>query len=129
LSPIRAVLSALRCRSNRLGEDVFLGSKGNDLITGGDGDDTALMGAGDDVFVWNPGDDDDTLEGQAGFAETLFNGANVAENIDIAANGGRVLFFVMSPTCGWTRTTSRRSPSTRSAAPTTRSSTICPAPT
>jgi Ca2+-binding RTX toxin-like protein len=76
-----------------LGDDVFLGSEGDDLINGGDGDDLALMGAGDDTFVWNPGDDNDTLEGQAGFDTMLFTGANVAENIDIAANGGRVLFF------------------------------------
>jgi Ca2+-binding RTX toxin-like protein len=76
-----------------LGADLFLGSEGNDLVNGGDGDDAALMGAGDDTFVWNPGDDNDTLEGQAGFDTMLFNGANVAENIDIAANGGRVLFF------------------------------------
>jgi Ca2+-binding RTX toxin-like protein len=51
------------------------------------------MGAGDDTFVWNPGDDNDTLEGQAGFDTMLFNGANVSENIDISANGGRVRFF------------------------------------
>ena len=51
------------------------------------------MGAGDDTFVWNPGDDNDTLEGQAGFDTMLFNGANIAENIDISANGGRVRFF------------------------------------
>jgi Ca2+-binding RTX toxin-like protein len=51
------------------------------------------MGAGDDTFVWNPGDDNDTLEGQAGSDKMLFNGANVSENIDIAANGGRVRFF------------------------------------
>ena len=51
------------------------------------------MGAGDDTFVWNPGDDNDTLEGQDGFDRMLFNGADVAENIDIAANGGRVRFF------------------------------------
>jgi Ca2+-binding RTX toxin-like protein len=76
-----------------LGTDLFLGSEGNDLINGGDGNDTALMGAGDDTFVWNPGDDNDTLEGQAGFDRMLFNGANVAENIDVSANGGRVLFF------------------------------------
>jgi Ca2+-binding RTX toxin-like protein len=76
-----------------LGTDVFLGSEGNDLVIGGDGDDTALMGAGDDTFVWNPGDDNDTLEGQAGFDAMAFNGANVAENIDISANGGRVIFF------------------------------------
>ncbi len=76
-----------------LGADLILGSEGDDLINGGDGDDTALMGAGDDTFVWNPGDDNDTLEGQAGFDTMLFNGANISENIDIAANGGRVLFF------------------------------------
>jgi Ca2+-binding RTX toxin-like protein len=76
-----------------LGDDLFLGSEGDDLINGGDGDDTALMGAGDDTFVWNPGDDNDTLEGQAGFDTMLFNGANIAENIDITANGGRALFF------------------------------------
>jgi Ca2+-binding RTX toxin-like protein len=53
----------------------------------------ALMGAGDDTFVWNPGDGSDTVEGQAGFDTLLFNGANVAENIDISANGQRVRFF------------------------------------
>jgi Ca2+-binding RTX toxin-like protein len=76
-----------------LGDDLFLGSEGDDLINGGDGDDVALMGAGDDTFVWNPGDDNDTLEGQDGFDNLVFNGSNAAENIDIAANGGRVLFF------------------------------------
>jgi Ca2+-binding RTX toxin-like protein len=76
-----------------LGDDVFFGSEGDDLFNGGDGDDLALMGAGDDTFVWNPGDDNDVLEGQSGFDTMLFNGANVAENINIAANGGRVLFF------------------------------------
>jgi Ca2+-binding RTX toxin-like protein len=76
-----------------LGEDVLIGSQGGDVINGGDGNDTALMGAGDDVFAWNPGDDNDTLEGQDGFDTMLFNGANVAEEITISANGGRVLFF------------------------------------
>ena len=76
-----------------LGDDVILGSAGNDLVNGGDGNDTALLGAGDDTFVWNPGDDNDVIEGQSGFDTLLFNGANVAENIDIAANGGRVIFF------------------------------------
>jgi Ca2+-binding RTX toxin-like protein len=76
-----------------LGDDVFLGSEGDDLITGGDGNDVALMGAGDDTFVWNPGDDNDTIEGQAGTDTMLFNGSNAAENINITANGGRVLFF------------------------------------
>jgi len=75
-----------------LGNDILIGSEGGDLINGGDGDDTALMGAGDDTFVWNPGDDNDTLEGQTGFDTMLFNGANVAETINIFANGGRALF-------------------------------------
>jgi Ca2+-binding RTX toxin-like protein len=75
-----------------LGADIFLGGPGEDLVNGGDGNDTALMGAGDDTFVWNPGDDNDTLEGQVGFDTMLFNGANAAENINILANGGRVLF-------------------------------------
>jgi Ca2+-binding RTX toxin-like protein len=76
-----------------LGADLMRGGEGDELFNGGDGNDSALMGAGDDVFVWNPGDDNDTLEGQEGFDTMLFNGANVAENIDIAANGQRVRFF------------------------------------
>ncbi len=76
-----------------LGADVMIGSKGDDLFTGGDGNDTALMGAGNDTFVWNPGDDNDTIEGQGGTDTLLFNGANIAENIDISANGSRVRFF------------------------------------
>jgi Ca2+-binding RTX toxin-like protein len=76
-----------------LGADVFFGSEGNDFVTGGDGNDTALMGAGDDTFVWNPGDDNDIVEGQTGFDTLLFDGANIAEKIDISANGGRALFF------------------------------------
>ncbi len=76
-----------------LGADLTLGGAGDEVTNGGDGDDLALMGGGDDTFVWNPGDDNDTLEGQAGADTMLFNGANVAENIDIAANGGRVRFF------------------------------------
>ena len=71
---------------------MIIGSEGDDLINGGDGNDIALMGAGDDTFVWNPGDDNDTLEGQDGFDTMDFNGANVAENITLSANGGRALF-------------------------------------
>jgi hypothetical protein len=76
-----------------LGFDVFLGGEGDELFNGGDGNDLALMGAGDDAFVWNPGDDNDSVEGEAGRDEMLFNGANVAENIDISFSGGQVLFF------------------------------------
>src|SRR5262249_1707452 len=73
--------------------DVLLGSAGGDQLVGGPGDDLALAGAGDDTFVWNPGDGNDTLEGQAGTDALLFNGANIAENIDVSANGGRVRFL------------------------------------
>lgn len=76
-----------------LGNDVLIGSAGDDLVNGGDGNDLALLGAGNDTFVWNPGDDNDTLEGQDGFDTMVFNGANVSENINIAANGQRVRFF------------------------------------
>lgn len=76
-----------------LGDDVLLGSQGDDLINGGDGDDLALCGAGNDTFVWNPGDDNDTIEGQDGFDSLLFTGANVAEQISLFANGGRLVFF------------------------------------
>jgi len=75
-----------------LGADVFFGSEGDDLVNGGDGNDVAFLGAGDDLFVWNPGDDNDTIEGQDGFDTMQFNGANIAEQINISANGGRVLF-------------------------------------
>jgi Ca2+-binding RTX toxin-like protein len=75
-----------------LGADRFLGSEGNDLFNGGDGNDVSLLGAGDDVAVWNPGDDNDTVDGQAGFDTLLFNGANIAENIDVSAVGDHVRF-------------------------------------
>ena len=71
------------------GNDTITGSRGNDLVIGGTGNDVALLGAGDDTFVWNPGDGSDTVEGQAGTDTLLFNGSNVAENIDISANGSR----------------------------------------
>ena len=74
------------------GDDVLLGSQGNDLIIGGQGSDNASMGAGDDTFVWNPGDGSDVVEGQDGFDTLQFNGANVAENMALSANGPRLRF-------------------------------------
>jgi Ca2+-binding RTX toxin-like protein len=74
-----------------LGNDNMLGSQGHDLMIGGDGNDVAMMGAGNDTFVWNPGDDNDTIEGQTGTDTLLFNGANIAETVDIVANGSRAL--------------------------------------
>ena len=75
------------------GADTLLGGDGNDFVFGDNGNDLALLGAGDDVFQWNPGDGNDTIEGQDGTDTMLFFGANIAENINISANGGRVLFF------------------------------------
>jgi Ca2+-binding RTX toxin-like protein len=74
------------------GNDEIIGSAGNDTVIGGQGNDVALLGAGNDTFVWNPGDGSDTVEGQAGIDTMQFNGANVAENVDISANGSRVRF-------------------------------------
>jgi Ca2+-binding RTX toxin-like protein len=75
------------------GNDIITGSGGNDTIIGGTGNDILRGGAGDDTFVWNPGDGSDVLEGQAGTDTLLFNGANVNENITIAANGSHATLF------------------------------------
>lgn len=75
------------------GADVFLGGDGDDFIFGDNGNDVALMGAHADVFQWDPGDGNDTIEGQDGADTMVFFGSNTSENIDIVANGGRVLFL------------------------------------
>jgi len=72
------------------GADVLLGGDGSDTVTGGRGNDTALLGNGNDTFIWNPGDGSDVVEGGAGTDRLVFNGANIGENMDISANGGRV---------------------------------------
>ena len=74
------------------GNDLLVGSAGDDVINGGTGTDVAFMGDGDDTFVWNPGDGSDTVEGQGGSDRMVFNGANVGEQFDVSANGGRVRF-------------------------------------
>jgi Ca2+-binding RTX toxin-like protein len=83
------------------GDDTLLGGAGNDILRGGDGNDTvqgnrgadtALLGAGDDRFIWNPGDGSDVVEGQDGRDTMTFNGANIAEQFTVSANGRRVLF-------------------------------------
>jgi Ca2+-binding RTX toxin-like protein len=71
------------------GNDTLLGGDGNDTITGGRGNDTALLGTGDDTFIWNPGDGSDVVEGQDGTDTLQFNGANIAENMTLSANGTR----------------------------------------
>ncbi len=72
------------------GDDMIIGSQGDDTVIGGRGNDTALLGKGDDTYVWNPGDGSDIVEGQGGFDTLQFNGANVSERFEIAANGSRV---------------------------------------
>jgi Ca2+-binding RTX toxin-like protein len=74
------------------GDDTLIGGDGNDFVNGGKGNDTALLGAGDDTFVWNPGDGSDSVDGGGGTDTLQFNGANIAEKIDITANGSRALF-------------------------------------
>ncbi len=76
-----------------IGNDLLIGSQGNDLINGGVGADTMFGGPGDDVFPWNPGEGSDIIEGQDGVDTMLFNGANIAETVDISANGPRIRFF------------------------------------
>jgi Ca2+-binding RTX toxin-like protein len=75
------------------GVETLLGGNGNDSIDGNGGNDLALLGAGDDTFVWDPGDGSDTVEGQDGTDTMLFNGANVAEQVQLSANGSRLKFF------------------------------------
>jgi Ca2+-binding RTX toxin-like protein len=74
------------------GIDLLLGGDGNDFIDGQQGNDVIFLGAGDDVVQWDPGDGSDTIEGQDGNDKLLFNGSNVAEIFDVAANGSRVRF-------------------------------------
>ncbi|HET7363150.1 MAG TPA: hypothetical protein VFJ70_06190, partial [Burkholderiales bacterium] len=74
------------------GDDVIFGGDGNDFVAGDKGADTAFLGAGDDTFQWNPGDGSDVVEGQDGFDTLVFNGANIAEQVDVQANGTRTLF-------------------------------------
>ncbi|MGZ3326132.1 MAG: beta strand repeat-containing protein, partial [Xanthobacteraceae bacterium] len=75
------------------GNDFLLGGDGNDTVVGGRGADTAFLGNGNDTFTWNPGDGSDVVEGQAGTDTLVFNGANVAEKMDISANGSRARLF------------------------------------
>jgi hypothetical protein len=75
------------------GVETLLGGDGNDTIDGNGGNDLAVLGAGDDTFVWDPGDGSDTVEGRDGADTLRFNGANVAEHIDLSANGNRLKFF------------------------------------
>ena len=74
------------------GADLLFGGDGNDTVSGGGGTDTAFLGNGDDTFIWNPGEGSDIVDGQDGTDTMRFNGANVAEDVNISANGDHALF-------------------------------------
>jgi Ca2+-binding RTX toxin-like protein len=73
------------------GDDVINGGNGNDTIDGNRGNDLMVGGGGNDTFVWDPGDGSDTIEGQGGKDTMNFHGSNAPENINVSANGSRVL--------------------------------------
>jgi Ca2+-binding RTX toxin-like protein len=75
------------------GIETLLGGSGKDSIDGNGGNDLAVLGTGNDTFVWDPGDGSDSVEGRAGADTMIFNGANIAERIDLSANGNRLKFF------------------------------------
>jgi hypothetical protein len=52
--------------------------------------DPASLGGGDDTFVWDPGDGSDTVAGGLGADTMRFNGAPVAEQMVLSANGGHL---------------------------------------
>ena len=76
-----------------LGNDTLIGGAGNDLLNGQQGADSMFGGPGDDTFPWLPGEGSDLVEGGEGQDTMVFVGANIAEEIDISANGQRVRFF------------------------------------
>jgi Ca2+-binding RTX toxin-like protein len=84
------------------GNDTILGGDGNDLLFGGDGDDVVIggrggdiahLGAGNNRFIWNQGEGSDSVDGGDGFDTLEFNGAALAENTTISANGGQATLF------------------------------------
>ena len=75
------------------GAETLLGGDGNDSLDGNGGQRPGVLGAGDDTFVWDPGDGSDVVEGEAGADTMRFNGANIAEQVDLSANGNRLRFF------------------------------------
>ena len=71
----------------------FNGGDGDDSVDGGKGNDSAYLGRRQRHFRWDPGEGSDVIEGQDGADTMLFNGAAVAENVTMTANGGRLTFF------------------------------------
>ncbi|HEX6024252.1 MAG TPA: hypothetical protein VFZ00_19845 [Solirubrobacter sp.] len=72
------------------GADTLIGGSGNDSIDGQQGADSAQLGSGNDTYTWDAGDGSDTVDGQGGTDELDFNGTNIAELLNVSANGERV---------------------------------------
>src|SRR5262245_9438331 len=75
------------------GAELFLGGSGDDSNDGNRGNDRAELGSGNDTFRWDPGDGSDTIDGQSGTDTLDFNGANIAEKMQLTPNGSRALFL------------------------------------
>jgi hypothetical protein len=73
--------------------ETFRGGDGSDFVDGGKGTDSANLGAGNDTFRWDNGEGSDTIEGQNDSDTMEFNGAAIAENVTMSANGERLRFF------------------------------------
>src|SRR5829696_7568531 len=71
----------------------FKGGDGNDSVDGGKHNDPPYLGDGNDTFRWDNGEGSDVIEGQDGTDTMVFNGAAIAENVTLTANGGRLTFF------------------------------------
>ena len=82
------------------GGDTLLGGDGVEAFQGGDGTTSSTASGETTARRWarattpsmGPGDGSDTIDGEAGTDTMLFNGANVAETIDMSANGSRLRF-------------------------------------
>jgi hypothetical protein len=72
------------------GAETLIGNSGNDFVDGNIGADSAQLGSGNDTFQWDPGDGSDTVDGQSGKDALAFNGSNIGEKIDLAADGSHV---------------------------------------
>lgn len=74
------------------GNESFVGGSGADQVDGNRGTDTAALGSGQDTFTWDPGDGNDTIDGNSGRDTLDFNGANIAENMRLFAEGRQAVF-------------------------------------
>jgi Ca2+-binding RTX toxin-like protein len=68
----------------------YFGGDGNDFIDGNIGVDKIFGQTGNDTFNWDPGDGSDQIEGGPGSDLMRFNGANIAENFELLAVGGKL---------------------------------------